>query len=479
MNELSIQELRQVLREKGLNAKGNRKQLFSRLQQSYSLPTDNQADASSHDTETNLAAANSIDSTIKYRVTLLRQGSSRCVMVLIAGNSSGSKLIQQLLANASNKFRFKAKKLFHVNSAVEINTSNITEFLCDNLKLLATAGENCSSKEIQLINNSASTLSPVIAPSLAVNQALESSISSTESKLLDIFDLTDCNSIHSNSYAETVDKELENSTSNSINNDATGNNEKNINIAAEQTNPLHKSMSFPSNSPLITSSSSPSPSPLLIRSVSDQINLNKELEGSARTIKRLEAVIKQQNKQISQQNEQISASKQQLHDKITLEVQYKDLLMQLDVVQKKEDKNNREKELLRSKNKLLLQQNSDFRIQLADFDVISKQNSLLLQQLSNIEGKTSLEYLRAEELQGLLLLHAEGMARVSQFITKQNALKVKLAAEANKCKICMVHAVDTLFLPCLHYISCGKCAARLQKCAVCMKPIDNCQPIYT
>lgn len=46
------------------------------------------------------------------------------------------------------------------------------------------------------------------------------------------------------------------------------------------------------------------------------------------------------------------------------------------------------------------------------------------------------------------------------------------------CKICYVNDVDTIFMPCMHVVACGRCALSMQNCPMCRKPIANRQRIY-
>ena len=46
------------------------------------------------------------------------------------------------------------------------------------------------------------------------------------------------------------------------------------------------------------------------------------------------------------------------------------------------------------------------------------------------------------------------------------------------CVICMDNAVDIVFLPCGHIVSCLRCAQNMASCPICRTSINTCQKIY-
>lgn len=51
-------------------------------------------------------------------------------------------------------------------------------------------------------------------------------------------------------------------------------------------------------------------------------------------------------------------------------------------------------------------------------------------------------------------------------------------SEAMTCKICMDHAINTMFNPCCHVMACDQCAARCDKCPNCRVKITSVVKIY-
>lgn len=51
-------------------------------------------------------------------------------------------------------------------------------------------------------------------------------------------------------------------------------------------------------------------------------------------------------------------------------------------------------------------------------------------------------------------------------------------SEAMTCKICMDHAINTMFNPCCHVMACDQCAARCENCPNCRVKITSVVKIY-
>lgn len=51
-------------------------------------------------------------------------------------------------------------------------------------------------------------------------------------------------------------------------------------------------------------------------------------------------------------------------------------------------------------------------------------------------------------------------------------------SEAMTCKICMDHAINTMFNPCCHVMACNQCAAKCENCPNCRVKITNVVKIY-
>ena len=117
-----MQELRQSLREKGVDARGSRKQLVQRLKELYEArpPQDEQP-------------------AIKYRVTLLCMQSNRATMLLLPP-SPGPRLLSSILQRAANKFRIRAKRVFVAGSGLEVDVDNVADIVRDGVKLVISTG---------------------------------------------------------------------------------------------------------------------------------------------------------------------------------------------------------------------------------------------------------------------------------------------------------------------------------------------------
>ena len=122
MDKLSVQELRQSLREKGVDARGSRKQLVQRLKELYESrpPADEQ-------------------SAIKYRVTLFCMQSNKATMLLLAP-APGARLLSSILQRAANKFRIRAKRVFVAGSGLEVHADNVADVVRDGVKLVISTG---------------------------------------------------------------------------------------------------------------------------------------------------------------------------------------------------------------------------------------------------------------------------------------------------------------------------------------------------
>jgi len=122
MDKLSVQELRQSLREKGVDARGSRKQLVQRLKELYeSRP--------SHDEQP----------AVKYRVTLIDMQSNKATMLLLPP-ATGPRLLSSILQRAANKFRVRAKRVFVAGSGLEVDADNVAEVVRDGVKLVISTG---------------------------------------------------------------------------------------------------------------------------------------------------------------------------------------------------------------------------------------------------------------------------------------------------------------------------------------------------
>jgi len=144
MNEMSVQELRQSLREKGSNASGSRKQLIKRLSDLY---------------EAN-SISDSSSAIIKFRVTIFCHKRNEATMLMLAP-APGHKLLSQILSRGSNKFRIRARRAF-LSSGLELTNENIEPFVKDGLKVVVTNGVKY---EISVNNGTGSpVIEPIVAP---------------------------------------------------------------------------------------------------------------------------------------------------------------------------------------------------------------------------------------------------------------------------------------------------------------------------
>jgi len=55
---------------------------------------------------------------------------------------------------------------------------------------------------------------------------------------------------------------------------------------------------------------------------------------------------------------------------------------------------------------------------------------------------------------------------------------IEKQTEENICKICMNSAVNTIFLPCGHFVSCNLCAVYTQVCPICRGDIKSHNKVY-
>ena len=123
MDKLSVQELRQSLREKGVDARGSRKQLVQRLKELYeSRPAQSEEQPA-----------------IKYRITLIDMQSNKATMLLLPP-APGPRLLSSILQRAANKFRIRAKRVFVAGSGVEVDADNVAEVVRDGVKLVISTG---------------------------------------------------------------------------------------------------------------------------------------------------------------------------------------------------------------------------------------------------------------------------------------------------------------------------------------------------
>ena len=55
--------------------------------------------------------------------------------------------------------------------------------------------------------------------------------------------------------------------------------------------------------------------------------------------------------------------------------------------------------------------------------------------------------------------------------------------EQHLCRICFIEKADVAFIPCGHFMSCGRCAANSlsisRLCPICRFPIQNCLKLFT
>ena len=117
-----MQELRQSLREKGVDARGSRKQLIQRLKELYeSRPSHEEQPA------------------MKYRVTLIDMQSNRATMLLLPP-APGPRLLSSILQRAANKFRVRARRVFVAGSGMEVEADNVADVVRDGVKLVVSTG---------------------------------------------------------------------------------------------------------------------------------------------------------------------------------------------------------------------------------------------------------------------------------------------------------------------------------------------------
>jgi hypothetical protein len=86
--------------------------------------------------------------------------------------------------------------------------------------------------------------------------------------------------------------------------------------------------------------------------------------------------------------------------------------------------------------------------------------------------------MNSTQLSELLLLHGNAISRVQQQLTKNLIEQNNANRERTLCKICFFRTIETIFLPCCHYISCGICAEKLFECALCRSNIEDRKPVY-
>ena len=129
---LSIQELRQTLRERGGNSRGSKKQLLARVAEQYGLRTP--ADRA--------AAAQAAPA--KVRVSI-QKSRSACCALLVDPSLPAEHNLQLILRKASTKFRFKPGHLIVIGGgaaagggAVELHAGNLHQYLKDGLTVLAS-----------------------------------------------------------------------------------------------------------------------------------------------------------------------------------------------------------------------------------------------------------------------------------------------------------------------------------------------------
>ena len=76
-----------------------------------------------------------------------------------------------------------------------------------------------------------------------------------------------------------------------------------------------------------------------------------------------------------------------------------------------------------------------------------------------------------------ILINKEFLCYISD-TSEHLLLENQRLQEEKLCKICMDAEMDTLFLPCGHLCSCGRCAKKLRECPVCKKRIRILQKIF-
>ena len=188
MDKLSVQELRQSLREKGVDARGSRKQLVQRLKELYeSRPAQEEQPA------------------IKYRVTLMCMQSNKATMLLLPP-ATGPRLLSSILQRAANKFRIRAKRVFVAGSGLEVDADNVADIVRDGVKLVISTGakyEMVSGTGSPVIGGmSDETGNPVQLCDVEVeDDVLGVKVSSvTEEVKMDALDISDAGSVTAGSF---------------------------------------------------------------------------------------------------------------------------------------------------------------------------------------------------------------------------------------------------------------------------------------
>ena len=185
MDKLSVQELRQSLREKGVDARGSRKQLVQRLKELYeSRPAAEEQPA------------------VKYRITLIDMQSNKATILLLPP-SPGHRLLSSILQRAANKFRIRAKRVFVAGSGLEVDVDSVGEVVRDGVKLVISTGakyemvSGTGSPEISgMTGETDSPVQPIRDGDAEGDEELQSEVASvTDEVKLDALDISDTSSL--------------------------------------------------------------------------------------------------------------------------------------------------------------------------------------------------------------------------------------------------------------------------------------------
>jgi len=112
---------------------------------------------------------------------------------------------------------------------------------------------------------------------------------------------------------------------------------------------------------------------------------------------------------------------------------------------------------------------------------VSKQTIHCLQrQISILEG-VNLRSLTISQLKELASKSRKVSELSNDMLLKKLEDQLELFIASKECVICMENAIDTICLPCSHFVLCSKCCSRLQgnKCPICQLRILRYQKVFT
>ena len=467
VNLLTIQELRQHLREHKLPTLGTKQQLQERLNILLQNNTSNNNNHTAMRVEPLFDINGNVQSS-KLRITIEKQGSSKQCSLVTPNTVDSSKLYDQLLARAANKFRFKSKRIFDYLSGIEVLPGNIYDILYDGCTLVVTSGAVHNAVNKQLNNNSSTspipsttTQSPVLHSNTQQQSNNDMNQNDDVQQQLEQFNLDDSivTDLYSNNNsnvnnASAVDEYNQDSTSDTTSTTQ----QQTIDQQPISIAPLQSSAT---SSPICTSGVPPT----------------RTIELLEKRCKRVEAENKQLLKQNDKLNHELSMFNTTVRHVSMMEQKITTLQSKLELATNTIQKSQRESIKYKTKCDTLSNTIDTMTQQCSIINTLQSQYDTVSRQLNILTGR-DVANITPGELQWSLQKHSNGLHRVSQQINTYLEHKRKQFIEATLCKICYEGKSDFVALPCCH-MYCVNCIMRIgSECSHCRRTIEEKKQVY-